>query len=45
MTSFINSSSRPSTEREVQHILFTQDDAMGVHYLHFDALVARAMVA
>lgn len=45
MVSFIVSSNQPSNQRGVQHITFAQDDAIGVYYPHYDALVVRIVVA
>lgn len=45
MISFIVSNSQPFTKRGVQLITFNQDDAVGVHYPHCDALFVRPGVA
>lgn len=45
MASFIVSSGQSSTRMEVQQIMFTQDNAAMVYYLHYDAMVVRIVVA
>lgn len=45
MASFIVNSGQSSNQMEVQPIIFTQNDVVGIYYPHCDGLIVREIVA